>query len=158
MGSNAFTETSTLHEVGQQSNTAALFPERYSNTSPDSSDATNVKWQRFYINVFFTFEQWEEVMMCCPVSNCWITCNSTVCTGFSHHDGFQTPDSSQGYQGCLVMSSPQQHTALTHLKGMHNIGEKRFCFFSSSRTWHLIPFPPSQHLWSAGYEIDWHLR
>lgn len=48
MGSN--TEPSTLHEVGQQSDTAAVLPERYSNTSPDSSDAASVQWQRFHAN------------------------------------------------------------------------------------------------------------
>lgn len=33
---------------------------------------------------------------------------------------------------------------------MHSIGEKMFCFFSpQGRTWYLIPFSPSQHLWSA---------
>lgn len=48
MGSN--TEPSTLHEVGQQSDTAAVLPERYSNTSPDSSDAASVQWQHFHAN------------------------------------------------------------------------------------------------------------
>lgn len=69
MGSKAFTEPSSLHEVGQQSDTAAQFPERYSNTSPDLSYAVSsgtASTQMFSSLL-------NSGRSCCPISTCWIT-------------------------------------------------------------------------------------
>lgn len=57
--------------------------------------------------------------------------------------GFRPQTVHRVHGGCLVKSSPQQHTALTHRKGMHNIGEKMiFVFFFHKENLKFISIPP----------------